>query len=193
MSKKIRFIRTLSLVTAPVMMLLVGAGAASAAPKVIPFILPSSGTFISQGAPIDTDGDGKQAHLILLQGVHPRFGKVTIQGVGEFDQTNMAGVCPNGNPGVEQNLVAGAIVVRLKTGATIRSKVSSGNACLDGLTKHMVYVTFNSRITGGTGAFSGATGNLKTTATATILVGDPLQEQGFGSVEARSAGRIITR
>lgn len=131
--------------------------------------------------------------LGVFGGANPRFGKVTYHGVGEFADTTMPSMCANGNPGAEQKLIAGAIVVRLENGDLIRSRADSGAACFDVITRNTIFVTFNTTIIGGTGQFAGATGNLTTRATATIVVGDPSKGQSFGSVVASSKGRIVTK
>lgn len=192
MSNKIKFTQIKRLVMAPVIMFAVaGIGTADAAR--VPFQSYLTGTFIAQGAPVDTNQDGINAHLVLAEGKDPRFGNVSYQGIAEFEKDGMPTVCRNGNPGLAQSLVEGAVIIRTAGGGLIRTRTISGRACLDAITRRTVFVRFNSAIVGGTGKFVGAKGNVTTDATVNIMLGDTSRDESFGGMTATNRGTIITR
>jgi hypothetical protein len=165
---------------------------ATASAEVIPLNLQATGAFVTQGTPIDTNGDGKTAHLLTAQGQGPRFGRVTYHAVAEFSTGASPAMCPNGNPGAQQTLLTGAIVSRVENGDLVHSRIDSGTACFDPVTR-LIFVRASASIRGGTGEFRGASGNVSIVQSVTNLIGDPNEGGAFGSAVSIYRGTIITQ
>lgn len=167
-------------------------GAVTAGAEVIPLNTQATGPFITQGALIDTNGDGKTAHLLTAEGNSPQFGRLLFQAVAEFSTAASPTTCPNGNAGFQQMLLTGAIVTRVENEDLIHTSLNSGNACFDAVTG-IIFVTANASITGGTGEFIGAKGSVSINQVVRTLIGEPEESGGFGSAVATYTGRIITQ
>jgi len=144
----------------------------------------SSGSYVSQGTPIDTNGDGQTADLYITSGNGSVFGQITSQTVAEWSFGSPT-TCPAGTV-VEGTLVSGANVSRTMDGDLLYDVVTSGTLCFDGTVSTITAV---GDIVGGTGKLSGATGTLFISAIATPLSADPAGHQ-FGSVTATATGEI---
>src|SRR5204862_6811373 len=67
-------------VVASVLMAMVAVGSAEAGP----IRSQASGSFVSQGTPIDTNNDGRTADLFIVSGSSSQLGSVTNQTVAEW-------------------------------------------------------------------------------------------------------------
>lgn len=152
--------------------------------KAEPYHTENSGTYVSQGTPIDTNGDGQTADLYITSGQGSVFGQITSQTVAEWSLSTTVTNCPVGTP-VEGTLKSGANVSRTMGGDLIYSVVDSGTLCFDGVVSK---ITAEGVITGGTGRFSTATGSVSFSGVATPLSGDGAHQ--FGSVTATTTGEI---
>jgi hypothetical protein len=170
----------ISLVLGLLIVLFVSVGVA----KAQPYHTENSGTYVSQGTPIDINGDGLTADLYITSGKGSVFGPITNQTVAEWT-FGAPTTCPAGTI-VQGTLLSGTNVSRTMDGDLIYSVVDSGTLCFDGAVSK---ITATGNIAGGTGSFSGATGSLSFSATATPLYTDPVGHQ-FGSVTATTTGEI---
>ena len=88
----------------------------------IPFRSQDSGSFVTGGTPIDTNGDGRTAELVLTSGTSDPLGAITTQSVIEWAIIFGDVICPQGNLGVAGTLVIGGFVTRAESGDLLRGR-----------------------------------------------------------------------
>jgi hypothetical protein len=150
-----------------------------------PFIIEESGSFISQGTPIKTDSNPRTADLVITNGKGQGFGQTNTQSViewGTFDQT-----CDTGGPG--SDLVSGSSVIRTVKGLVFvqfREGKNCVNLSSDVPPKVLsADITLEGEVTGGTGFYEGATGEISVTGTVYPVLVTPGPAVQFGGVELR--------
>jgi len=119
------------------------------------------------------------------------LGRCTSQGVGEAALAGPA-TCPNGNQGLNLTLLPGtghAFTRFEKTGDLLFSEIISETVCYDASTR-MQFKSGTQNITGGTGRFAGAIGQLQFQGTQWVLYVDA-DGNGFAAQEGTVTGTII--
>jgi len=168
-----------------VLIMAVALGSAEA----MPFQSEESGSYVSEGTRIDTDGVLRTADLVLTSGRGSHLGETTTQSVVEWGsfEFNPSG-CPEGKP-YQALLVTGGFVIRRENGDLLTGTFSSGTNCADFPTTSGIF-SLTGIFTGGTGKFAGASGgSLTVIGTAVPLITDSGGHQ-FGSVVSRTEGTL---
>jgi hypothetical protein len=163
-------------------------GAMDAAGKEIQLRLKYSGSATSIHG--DTNRDGLKAGMGSVT-CKSNLGRCTSQGVGEAVVAGPA-TCPNGNAGINLTILPGtghAFTRFEKTGDMLFSEVTSETVCYDPATRTQ-FKSGTQNITGGTGRFAGATGELRFEGTQWPLYVDP-DGDGFAAQEGRVTGTIV--
>jgi len=152
--------------------------------------LKYSGSAIStQG---DTNRDGIKAGLGTVA-CTSNLGRCTSQGVGEAALAGPA-TCPNGNPGLNLTLLPGTghALTRFEDGGDLLlSELTSETVCYDPSTGTQ-FKSGTENVTGGTGRFADATGELEFEGTQWPLYVDP-DDNGFAAQTGTVTGTIILR
>lgn len=183
-----------------VLIMTVALGSAGAA---TPFTSRASGSYVSPGTMIDTNGDGKTADLVFLSGDlvssgqgKGSLGAATMQAVLEWSATfTWTDPCFNGT------LVSGTFVIRMANGDLVYGVFTPGGTNCYDPSANSASISLTGVFTGGTGRFKSALypgGSIAVTATAQPLVGDesisnfPEGKFGnqFGAVEATFTGTL---
>ena len=94
-----------------------------------PFHSKDSGSYVSEGTPIDTNGDSRTADLVLTSGKGSHLGETTTQAVVEWPKDFAAATCPNEISGFQASLVSGGFVIRAAKGDLLFGTFSSGTNC----------------------------------------------------------------
>lgn len=138
-----------------------------------------SGSSVTRGTPIDTNGDGVTASLGLFAW-KSNLGMGTTQAVTETSASPspVNTICPSGN--LEFPMVMGRYVARLESSGDLIFARYTGTICVDPATG-IASASHEGDIIGGTGRFEGATGSTELNATLTTLVSDPARNS-FTSV-----------
>lgn len=168
----------------------------------IDFTMNGSGYFMA--SPIVNEEDGLASHM-SMRGKSKQLGETVINVLAEVKVKLNNGVpvncvTPDGDQGILAGLVKSRGVIQLvKNGDQIFTKASSINLCIsfkcfneDGSVKEgcTFQPTAKNEITGGTGEFACATGNMTDIHTRTVLAMNPRGEP-FGSIsEYTSKGTI---
>ena len=149
-----------------------------------------SGSYVTQGTPIDTDGDGRTANLVLLSGKDHVLGDITTQTVVEWSRF-LPATCPNGNAGFVASLVSGGFVTRTAKGDLLFGTfLTGGTNCFDPITNSSSQ-SMSGSFTGGTGKFAGRVGGtLVINSTSRGLVSGVPPEIEFGSVVSHTEGNM---
>ncbi len=159
-----------------------------AASREIHLRLEYSGSAMSgQG---DTNKDGIKTGLGTVA-CKSNLGRCTSQGVGEAVFGGSA-TCPNGNQGINLTLLPGtghAFTRFENTGDLLFSELISETVCYDPSTR-MHFKSGTDNITGGTGRFAGATGQLQFQGTQWLLYVDA-DGNGFAAQKGTVTGTII--
>ena len=138
----------------------------------------------------DTNGDGIKAGLGTVS-CRSNLGRCTSQGVGEAVVDGPA-TCPNGNPGLELVLVPGtghALLRFEETGDLLFTELTAESVCYDPSTGTQ-FKTGTDEVTGGTGRFAGARGQLQFEGTQWPLYIDP-NGDGFAAQIGTVSGTIV--
>jgi hypothetical protein len=138
----------------------------------------------------DTNGDGIKAGLGTVS-CRSNLGRCTSQGVGEAVVDGPA-TCRNGNQGLELVLIPGTGHALLRfedTGDLLFTELTSETVCYDPSTGTQ-FKTGSDHITGGTGRFVGATGQLQFEGTQWPLYIDP-NGDGFAAQIGTLTGTIL--
>lgn len=152
-----------------------------------PIQLRASGSFLTQGTPIDTNGDGRRADLFIVSGTSSQIGALTNQTVVEWVFAGPS-TCPIGTVAEGTLVPAGsAFVTRAANGDLLFGAITSGTNCISAT--GIASISAAGIFTGGTGRFSEATGTFTVTATATPLAFDAAGH-AFGGVVATSEGTL---
>lgn len=162
--------------------------ATEATGREIQFRVKCSGSAMSTHG--DTNRDGLKAGLGTVACIS-NLGRSTAQGVGEAVFAGFA-TCPNGNSGINLTLLPGTghTVARYeKTGDLVFSELTSETVCFDPSTG-VQFKSGTTKITGGTGRFTGATGETQFQGTQRPLYLDA-DGNGFAAQEDTSTGTII--
>ena len=139
-----------------------------------------SGSYVSEGTQIDTNGDSRRADLVLTSGKGSHLGEITTQAAVEWPKEFDSAVC-NGHSGYKGNLVSGGFVIRTEKGDLLFGTFNSGTNCFDPIT-NSANISLSGVFTGGTGKFTGVSGgSIAVSSTAIPVIADPLGHQ-FGSV-----------
>ncbi len=158
----------------------------------IPFRSQDSGSFLAGGAPIDTNGDGRTADLVLTSGMSEPLGATTTQSVLEWAIVFGDVICPQGDLGNAGRLVVGAFVTRAESGDLLRGRFHSGLMCFDSASNTTSFELVGT-ILGGTGQFTDARGtvHVKGSTAPVLSVGADPANQQFGSVVLQTEGTIV--
>jgi hypothetical protein len=144
---------------------------------------------VTRGTPIDTNGDGITANLVLLSGTSNVLGDFTTQTVVEFS-TSLPATCPNGNAGFAASLVSGGNVTRTEKGDLLFATFTSGTSCFDPITQSSSQ-SMSGSYTGGTGKFAGKDGGtIVINAISRGLVSGVPPEIEFGGVVSHTEGTL---
>ena len=171
------------------MVLIMAVAVGSAEAK--PFHSEESGSYVSEGTQIDTDGKDRTADLVLTSGKGSHLGETTTQTVVEWPIVFGPDTCPNGNGGFKGSLVSGGFVTRAANGDLLFGTFSSGTNCFDFITNSAGF-SLSGVFTGGTGKFAGASypgGSITVNGTAIPVLSDSTGHQ-FGSVVSRTEGTL---
>ncbi|HEV8358622.1 MAG TPA: hypothetical protein VGX21_05705 [Methylomirabilota bacterium] len=152
-----------------------------------PIQFRGSGSFLTQGTSIDTNGDGVTADLFIVSGSSSQLGALTNQTVAEW-AFGPPSTCPPGTV-LEGTLVpaGSALVTRAVNGDLLFGAPTSGTNCISAT--GVASISAAGVYTGGTGRFANATGDFTIAATATTLAADPAGH-AFGGVVATSEGTL---
>lgn len=142
-----------------------------------------SGSFIKSA--IDLNLDGLTGNLVMV-GSKGSLGDADLQGYVEGVFVAPTGACPGGQ--LETGLVEGKTVQRFGNGDLLKMTLTDGPGCLD-LATFDFHVTYHAKVIGGTGRFSGATGDVTLTMTIGALVIRP-GEIAFGTAVGEADGTI---
>jgi hypothetical protein len=145
-----------------------------------PFIIEESGSFIAQGTPINTPPNPRTADLVITHGKGQGFAQTSTQSViewGPFDQT-----C--NTDGIGSNLVSGSSVIRTVKGLVF-AEFDIGTNCFDQST-NTAAISLEGRVTGGTGFYEGASGDIEVTGTVYPVPVIPGPAVQFGGVELKA-------
>ncbi len=159
---------------------------------VIPFRSQDSGSFLAGGAPIDTNGDGRTADLVLTSGQSDPLGATTTHSVLEWALVFGDVICAEGDLGNAGRLVVGAFVTRAQRGDLLRGRFDAGLMCFDSASNTTSFELVGT-IVGGTGQFTDARGTVHvkgSTAPVLPVSPDPANQQ-FGSVVLQTEGTIV--
>ena len=140
----------------------------------------------------DTNRDGLKAGLGTVA-CTSNLGRCTAQRVGEATVGGPA-TCLNGNPGINLTLIPGTGhgFTRFETtGDMLFSELSSETVCYDPSTRTQ-FKSGIDRVTGGTGRFAGATGQLQFEGTQWPLYVDA-DGNGFAAQTGTVTGTITLR
>jgi hypothetical protein len=101
------------------------------------------------------------------------LGEFTYSGLrADWNNVSITNACPNGNLGV----ASGAGIFRFRDGSLMSVNITGGAICIDA--NQLGHLTETYQVTGGTGRFSNATGQLSHTATLNVVLldasGNPL-------------------
>jgi hypothetical protein len=119
------------------------------------------------------------------------LGRCTAQGVGEAVLAGTA-TCPNGKAGILLTVLPGTghgFTWFERTGDFLFNEIVSETVCYDPSTG-MQFKSGTSNVTGGTGRFAGATGQLEFEGTQWLLYVDG-DGNGFGAQNGTMTGTII--
>jgi hypothetical protein len=144
------------------------------------FSIEQFGSFVSQGTPIDTDGDGRTADLVITHGKGEWFAQTSAQSVIEWGSFGQKDSC---NPGeVGSTLVSGSSVIRTVKGLLFVT-FDEGTNCFDADRKKAA-VVLEGEVAGGTGSYEGAAGTINITGTVypVLFTGSDAK---FGGVDLR--------
>jgi hypothetical protein len=168
----------------------VSAGAVSARPQPKPFSIKGHYSGSVMPASLDLDSDGFPAAVATLAG-ESSLGKFTAQAVVDTALSS-PGVCPSGNQGfvLKGGPGSGGIVFRFESGELLAAQIVSAEQCVDGITL-TAFISAQLEITGGSGRFSHASGELAVTATATALAVDS-KGLAFSMTTGSFSGKLTT-
>ena len=143
-----------------------------------PFFIEQSGSFVSQGTPIDTNSDGRTADLVITHGKGQGFAQTSAQSVIEWGAFGPS--CDTG--GIGSELVSGSSVIRTVKGLLF-VVFNTGTNCFDSGTNTAV-ISLEGTVTGGTGYYEGEAGTLNITGTVypVLFTGSDAR---FGGVDLR--------
>jgi hypothetical protein len=101
------------------------------------------------------------------------LGEFTYSGLrADWNNVTITNACPNGNLAV----ASGAGIFRFRDGSLMSVNITGGSICIDA--NQLGHLTETYQVTGGTGRFSNATGELSHTATLNVVLldasGNPL-------------------
>ena len=150
-----------------------------------PFIIEESGSFVSQGTSIDTNSDGRNADLVITHGKGQGFAQTSTQSVVEWGAFG-APFEPTCNTGsFESPLVKGSSVIRTVKGLVFATfDEGQGTNCFDPNT-NTAAISLVGKITGGTGFYEGALGDIEVTGTVFAVLFTNSDAQ-FGGVELKA-------
>jgi hypothetical protein len=156
------------------------------------FRFRDTGNYIQEETLIDANGDGKTADLALMAGQSEQLGQTTTHSVLEWSSLVTQATCPNGKPGLRENLVGGNALTYLTDGDLLLIRFKQGSRCVDPAT-HAANVTLTGTIIGGTGQFAEAIGNIEVVSmTIPEIVIDEAGVFLSGSIDSEMTGRITT-
>jgi len=157
--------------------------------KPLSFISDESGSYVTHGTPIDTNGDSKTANLATLSGTSNVLGDFTVQTVTDWLPFS-ADTCPNFNAGSKASLASGGNVTRTKNGDLLFATFTSGSTCFDPITNSSSQ-SMSGSYTGGTGKFAGKVGGSIVINSISIGVVSGLNpEIEFGGVVSHTVGTL---
>jgi hypothetical protein len=152
-----------------------------------------TGSYIQEETLIDANGDGKTADLVLMAGQSEQFGQTTTQSVLEWSSRFTQAICPNGKPGLREDLVGGNALTHLADGDLLLIRFDQGTRCVDPTTQ-AANVSLEGTIVGGAGRLAKAMGNAEAVSiTIPELVIDESGVFLSGSIDSEMTGRITTR
>jgi hypothetical protein len=157
----------------------------------------ASGSFVAANLDFDHANLSTPAEYINSAGIGNVLGKFTVQGVNEFAPDGHRCTVPGGVAGAatEFTLVDDVDVLRITaTGDLLFFKGTSATACQDFSTFPTpplpFIITETGIVTGGTGAFSGATGTFTNKLKGAGLSVDATGVRGFGWFESRAVTTV---
>ena len=127
-----------------------------------------SGTATQSQIDVDGDGDTATAASTAWQG-NSSLGEIASWAVSDFLPWDGVSFC--GPTAVTVVYSVASAVIRFESGDLLYLELSGGSACYD-YTNYSFTFAQDSRITGGTGAFTGATGQITTAGTGQTLLRD---------------------
>ena len=95
-----------------------------------------------------------------------------------------------GGFGPNFRVVAGGGVFRFEDGSLLTTKIMGGASCID-VTNGTATLTVTDQVTGGTGIFKNATGTLKYTIAARVLLVDATMSPVLIAVNGEGSGTIV--
>jgi hypothetical protein len=174
-------------------MIVLGIAAANPGADAANFRSRDAGAYVSEGAPIDADRDGKMADLVLVSGSGEQLGGTTTQGVLEWPRMLTWTICPNGNLGFQGRLVKGNAIMHAENGDALLIRFQVGTICTDFVT-NTASVELDGAVVGGTGEFANVTGSVRSNG---IMVGEPTPDHTgmvlLGGVDFQTSGTISAK
>jgi hypothetical protein len=156
------------------------------------FLSRDSGTYLLGETLIDANHDGKNADLMLIDGSSEQLGKTSTQGVLEWSSNLTEKDCPNGNSGLQGQLVNGNAVIHTTNGDFLLVRFDKGISCTDSTT-HTANINLEGKVIGGTGQFADASGALNVTSIAIPqIIVDEDNAILVGNIDAEMRGTIKT-
>jgi hypothetical protein len=141
---------------------------------------------------VDTNGDGRTADLMLVSGTSSELGYTTTQSVLEWSSDPSWTTCPNGNPGLQGQLVSGNAAIHAARGDVLLIRFDRGLFCLDSAT-NAANINLTGTVVGGIGRFANAKGTVEING---IAIPEILLEKSgpilFSNIDTKTKGVIST-